>query len=206
MRDVLTISPVIPVLAFDNPDHAVPMARAMVRGGLRVLEVTLRTPTALESIRRIANEVPTAIVGAGTVLDGKQLAQAVAAGSKFLVSPGATDELLDAAAQSGVPLLPGIATASEAMKLASRGITTMKFFPAEQIGGVKLLQALGAPLPHLKFCPTGGINLANAPSYLALPNVLCVGGSWVAPADAFAAQDWARMEKLASEAAALKPT
>jgi 2-dehydro-3-deoxyphosphogluconate aldolase/(4S)-4-hydroxy-2-oxoglutarate aldolase len=205
MREFLTLAPVIPVLAFDNPDHAVPMARAMVRGGLRVLEVTLRTPTALDSIKRIAAEVPEAIVGAGTVLDGKQLRQAIEAGSKFLVSPGVTDELLDAAQATDVPLLPGIATASEAMRLASRGITTMKFFPAEQIGGARLLQALGAPLPHLRFCPTGGINLQNAPSYLALPNVLCVGGSWVAPADAFAAQDWARIERLAAEAAALRP-
>ncbi|MDB5367768.1 MAG: keto-deoxy-phosphogluconate aldolase [Rhodospirillales bacterium] len=204
MREFLTLAPVIPVLAFDNPDHAVPMARAMVRGGLRVLEVTLRTPTALDSIKRIATDVPEAIVGAGTVLDGKQLRQAIEAGSKFLVSPGVTDELLDAAEATDVPLLPGIATASEAMRLASRGITMMKFFPAEQIGGVKLLQALGAPLPHLRFCPTGGINLQNAPSYLALPNVLCVGGSWVAPADAFAAQDWARIERLAAEAAALR--
>lgn len=205
IRDVLAIAPVIPVLTFDNPDHAVPMARALVRGGLRVLEVTLRTKTALESIKRIAAEVPDAIVGAGTVLDGAQLKQAITAGSKFLVSPGVTDELLDAAAANpDVPLLPGVATASEAMKLASRGITTMKFFPAEQIGGARLLQALHAPLAHLRFCPTGGINLANAPTYLALPNVLCVGGSWVAPADAFASEDWARMETLAREAAALK--
>jgi 2-dehydro-3-deoxyphosphogluconate aldolase/(4S)-4-hydroxy-2-oxoglutarate aldolase len=203
MHELLTRAPVIPVLAIDDVERAVPLARALARGGLTVLEVTLRTKTALQSIARIAAEVPEAIVGAGTVLDAAQLRQAIDAGSRFLVSPGATDELLDAAQGAPVPLLPGIATPSEAMRLLARGYRFAKFFPAEQVGGVKLLQALHGPLPQLNFCPTGGVNLANAPSYLALPNVLCVGGSWVAPADALAAGDWARIERLAAEAAAL---
>jgi 2-dehydro-3-deoxyphosphogluconate aldolase / (4S)-4-hydroxy-2-oxoglutarate aldolase len=204
MHELLTRAPVIPVLAIEDLELAVPLARALTRGGLPVLEVTLRTPIALHAIERIAAEVPEAVVGAGTVLDAAQLYQAVEAGSRFLVSPGATDALLDAASGTPVPLLPGCATPSEAMRLLARGYTQMKFFPAEQVGGVNLLRALHGPMPQLRFCPTGGIHLANAPSYLALPNVLCVGGSWVAPADALASRDWARIETLAAEAAALR--
>jgi 2-dehydro-3-deoxyphosphogluconate aldolase/(4S)-4-hydroxy-2-oxoglutarate aldolase len=181
----------------------VPLARALVAGGLRAIEVTLRTRTALESIRRIAGEVEGAVVGAGTVLERGQLRAALDAGARFLVSPGSTPALLDAAGETMVPLLPGAATASEVMNLLSRDFRVMKLFPAEAVGGIKLLRSLCAPLPAALFCPTGGIGLENAPSYLSLPNVACVGGSWVAPADAVAAGDWARIETLSREAAAL---
>lgn len=199
---IMTRAPVIPVLILDDPAQAVGLGRALVDGGLPVLEVTLRTPRALDCIRALA-ELEGAVVGAGTVLDPAQLDRAVAAGSRFLVSPGSAPKLLDAAERSAVPLLPGVATATEAMTLAERGYRRLKFFPAESIGGAAHLAALASPLPGLKFCPTGGITLEKAPKYLASPNVLCVGGSWVAPKDVVAARDWDEIRRLAREAARL---
>jgi 2-dehydro-3-deoxyphosphogluconate aldolase / (4S)-4-hydroxy-2-oxoglutarate aldolase len=183
----------------------VPMARALVAGGLPVIEVTLRTPSALASIKRIAAEVPDAVVGAGTVLTPADVRAAIGAGSQFLVSPGCTDALLDAMQASGVPALPAAATPSEVIALLERGLTHAKFFPATPAGGVPYLKALAGPLPMVRFCPTGGIDLASAPKFLALPNVVCVGGSWLTPADAVAAGDWSRIEQLARQAAELRP-
>ncbi|MGJ6964420.1 bifunctional 4-hydroxy-2-oxoglutarate aldolase/2-dehydro-3-deoxy-phosphogluconate aldolase [Streptosporangium sp. G11] len=201
---LLDIAPVVPVVVIDDPETAVPLARALVAGGLPVIEVTLRTAAALDAIARIAAEVPEAVIGAGTIRTPADVAAAVAAGSKFLVSPGTTPGLVDAMEVSGVPFLPGVATASEVMALADRGVTEMKFFPAEAAGGLPYLKALGGPLPQVRFCPTGGIKLATTPDYLALPNVGCVGGTWLTPADALAAGDYSRIEKLAAEAAALR--
>ncbi|OUC94001.1 bifunctional 4-hydroxy-2-oxoglutarate aldolase/2-dehydro-3-deoxy-phosphogluconate aldolase [Streptosporangium minutum] len=201
---LLDIAPVVPVVVIDDLETAVPLARALVAGGLPVIEVTLRTADALRAIERIAAEVPEAVIGAGTIRTPADVAASVAAGSRFLVSPGSTPKLVDAMEASGVPFLPGVATASEVMALAERGLTEMKFFPAEATGGLPYLKALGGPLPDVRFCPTGGIRLATAPDYLALPNVGCVGGTWLTPADALAAGDYARIEKLAAEAAALR--
>jgi len=201
---LLASSPVVPVLVIDSVATAVPFARALVAGGLPLLEITLRTPAALDVIRAIAEEVEGAVVGAGTVLTPDQLAAVERQGACFAVSSGATDSLLDAARDSAVPLLPGAATASEVMRLLERGYRQMKFFPAEPAGGVAYLKALASPLPEARFCPTGGIDAARARSYLALPNVVCVGGSWVAPAAAVRAGDWARITVLATEAAALR--
>ncbi|MEU8200902.1 bifunctional 4-hydroxy-2-oxoglutarate aldolase/2-dehydro-3-deoxy-phosphogluconate aldolase [Streptosporangium sp. NPDC049046] len=201
---LLDIAPVVPVVVIDDPETAVPLARALVAGGLPVIEVTLRTTAALDSITRIAAEVPEAVIGAGTIRTPADVAASVAAGAKFLVSPGTTPGLVDAMEVSGVPFLPGVATASEVMALADRGVTEMKFFPAEAAGGLPYLKALGGPLPQVTFCPTGGIKLATAPDYLALPNVGCVGGTWLTPADALADGDYSRIEKLAAEAAALR--
>lgn len=201
---LLDIAPVVPVVVIDDPETAVPLARALVAGGLPVIEVTLRTTAALDSITRIAAEVPEAVIGAGTIRTPADVAASVAAGARFLVSPGTTPGLVDAMEVSGVPFLPGVATASEVMALADRGVTEMKFFPAEAAGGLPYLKALGGPLPQVTFCPTGGIKLATAPDYLALPNVGCVGGTWLTPADALAGGDYARIEKLAAEAAALR--
>ncbi|MCW1841024.1 bifunctional 4-hydroxy-2-oxoglutarate aldolase/2-dehydro-3-deoxy-phosphogluconate aldolase [Prosthecomicrobium hirschii] len=199
---IVAMAPVIPVLLFDDPESAVAIGRALVRGGLPVLEITLRTPAALDCLTA-CKAIEGAVVGAGTVLDIDQLTAAVACGAEFLVSPGASPKLIHAAEGSPVPLLPGVATAGEAMTLAEHGYRRMKFFPAEPAGGAEYLKALASPLPHLRFCPTGGITLEKAPKYLALPNVMCVGGSWVVPADAVKARDWARIETLAREAAAL---
>ncbi|GAA1311190.1 bifunctional 4-hydroxy-2-oxoglutarate aldolase/2-dehydro-3-deoxy-phosphogluconate aldolase [Streptomyces sp. NPDC048685] len=201
---VLDLAPVVPVVVLEDAADAVPLARALVAGGLPAIEVTLRTAAALDAIRAIVAEVPDAVVGAGTVISGRNVSDTVAAGARFLVSPGWTDRLLDAMKASGVPFLPGVSTTSEVVALLERGVTEMKFFPAEAAGGTAYLKALSAPLPQARFCPTGGISLASAPSYLALPNVGCVGGSWMVPADAIAAKDWARVERLASEAAALR--
>lgn len=201
---VLDLAPVVPVVVLEDAADAVPLARALVAGGLPAIEVTLRTAAALDAIRAIVAEVPDAAVGAGTVISGRNVSDTVAAGARFLVSPGWTDRLLDAMKASGVPFLPGVSTTSEVVALLERGVTEMKFFPAEAAGGTAYLKALSAPLPQARFCPTGGISLASAPSYLALPNVGCVGGSWMVPADAIAAKDWARVERLASEAAALR--
>jgi 2-dehydro-3-deoxyphosphogluconate aldolase/(4S)-4-hydroxy-2-oxoglutarate aldolase len=201
---ILKAAPVVPVLIIDDFKTAVPLARALVAGGLTALEVTLRTPNALDCIRAIAAEVEGANVGAGTILTPKQFDEAVAAGSTFLVSPGVSPNLLAHALGSPVPLLPGIATAGEAMTLLEAGFGAAKFFPAEQAGGAPYLKALSSPLPGLVFCPTGGVSLKNAPTYLALPNVVCVGGSWVAPAKALAEGDWAAITTLAAEAAGLK--
>ena len=200
---VLTAAPVVPVLTIDDRATAVPLARALVAGGLTALEVTLRTAAGLECIRAIRSEVEGCNVGAGTVLDARQLDEAVAAGATFMVSPGASPRLLAAAKASEVPFLPGVATAGEAMTLAEEGFTILKFFPAEPAGGIAYLKALGAPLPGIRFCPTGGVGPKNAPDYLALANVICVGGSWVAPADALAQGNWTRVTALSREAAQL---
>lgn len=196
------LAPVIPVLVIDDASKARPLAEALVAGGLPVLEVTLRTPAALDAIREMA-KVEGGIVGAGTLLTPEDVAAAIAAGAKFGVSPGATDRLLDACEAADLPLLPGIATSTEAMRLLERGYSVQKFFPAEANGGVPALKSIGAPIPQVRFCPTGGVSPANAPDYLALSNTLCVGGSWVAPKDLVAAGDWAAIEELARTAAAL---
>ncbi|MFF1697076.1 bifunctional 4-hydroxy-2-oxoglutarate aldolase/2-dehydro-3-deoxy-phosphogluconate aldolase [Streptomyces sp. NPDC058257] len=201
---VLDLAPVVPVVVVEDVADAVPLARALVAGGLPAIEVTLRTPAALDAIRAIAAEVPDAVVGAGTVISPQGVADSVDAGARFLVSPGWTDTLLAAMKSSGVPFLPGVSTTSEVVALLERGVHEMKFFPAEAAGGTAYLKSLGGPLPQARFCPTGGIGLASAPSYLALKNVGCVGGSWMLPADAVAAKDWGRIEALAREAAALR--
>ncbi|MFE1240191.1 bifunctional 4-hydroxy-2-oxoglutarate aldolase/2-dehydro-3-deoxy-phosphogluconate aldolase [Streptomyces tendae] len=200
---VLDLAPVVPVVVVDDLADAVPLARALVAGGLPAIEVTLRTPVALDAIRAIAGEVPGAVVGAGTVVTAAQVREVVAAGARFLVSPGWTDALLEAMRASGVPFLPGVSTTSEVVALLERGVREMKFFPAEAAGGTAYLKALAAPLPQARFCPTGGISPASAPEYLSLPNVGCVGGSWMLPKDAVADGDWGRVEALAREAAAL---
>ncbi|WP_329199121.1 bifunctional 4-hydroxy-2-oxoglutarate aldolase/2-dehydro-3-deoxy-phosphogluconate aldolase [Streptomyces sp. NBC_01435] len=201
---VLDLAPVVPVVVLEDAADAVPLARALVAGGLPAIEVTLRTDAALDAIAAIAAEVPDAVVGAGTVISVRNVTDTVAAGARFLVSPGWTDSLLEAMKASGAPFLPGVSTTSEVVALLERGVTEMKFFPAEAAGGTAYLKALSAPLPQARFCPTGGISPGSAPSYLALPNVGCVGGSWMIPADAVAAKDWARVERLAGEAAALR--
>ncbi|MER7175175.1 bifunctional 4-hydroxy-2-oxoglutarate aldolase/2-dehydro-3-deoxy-phosphogluconate aldolase [Streptomyces mesophilus] len=201
---VLDLAPVVPVVVIDEVADAVPLAEALVAGGLPAIEVTLRTPAALDAIRAIAAGVPGAVVGAGTVISAANVRDAVDAGARFLVSPGWTEALLDAMKSSGVPFLPGVSTTSEVVALIERGVSEMKFFPAEAAGGTAYLKSLGGPLPQARFCPTGGIGPASAPGYLALKNVGCVGGSWMLPADAVAAKDWARVEELAREAAALR--
>jgi 2-dehydro-3-deoxyphosphogluconate aldolase/(4S)-4-hydroxy-2-oxoglutarate aldolase len=200
----LKLAPVVPVVIIDDARAAVPMARALVAGGIPAIEVTLRTSAALDAIRAIAAEVEGAVVGVGTVLGGKDLEAARQAGARFAVSPGASPRLLDAADDSELPLLPGVATAGEAMSLLERGYRFLKFFPAVPAGGHKLLGAWASPLPQLRFCPTGGISLANAADFLGLPNVACVGGSWLTPADKLKSGDWAGIELLAREAAALR--
>ncbi len=192
---------VIPVIVIDDAAHAVPLARALVAGGLPAIEITLRTDAALDAIAAIAAEVPDALVGAGTALNGAQFDAAVAAGSKFVVSPGFTLELADAANGSDVPLLPGCVTASEIMAALDEGYSLLKFFPAEQAGGAAYLKSLSSVFRQVRFCPTGGISTANATDYLSLPNVLCVGGSWVAPKDAMVSGDWATVTALARAAA-----
>ncbi len=200
--EICALAPVVPVLVIDDLAHAKPLAQALVAGGLPALEVTLRTPVALDVIRAMA-EVPVGVVGAGTLLTPADVKAAKAAGATFGVSPGATQRLLDACEEEGLPLLAGAVTASEVMALIERGYTVGKFFPAETSGGAAALKAFSSPLPQLKFCPTGGITLANAKTYLSLPNVLCVGGSWVAPKALMEAGDWAGITTLAAEAAAL---
>ncbi|GLZ43784.1 bifunctional 4-hydroxy-2-oxoglutarate aldolase/2-dehydro-3-deoxy-phosphogluconate aldolase [Actinokineospora sp. NBRC 105648] len=201
---LLDISPVVPVVVIEDAAQAVPLAQALVRGGVRIIEITLRTSAALEAIRQIAAEVPDAVVGAGTVTAPEHAVAAQRAGAKFLVTPGTTDKILGAAADTGLPLLPGAATVSEALRLAERGYTELKFFPAEAAGGVPYLKSIAGPLPELRFCPTGGITPESAPAYLALSTVGCVGGSWLTPAKALAAGDFAEIERLAKEAAALR--
>jgi 2-dehydro-3-deoxyphosphogluconate aldolase/(4S)-4-hydroxy-2-oxoglutarate aldolase len=197
-------TPVIPVLTIERAADAVPLARALVAGGLPVIEVTLRTKAALDAIRAIAAEVPDCVVGVGTVLRAADIAAAIAAGAKYLVSPGTPSELAVALADVGIPVLPGCATVSEAMALGARGFKVLKFFPAEASGGVAWLKSIAAPLPELKFCPTGGIDSNNIATYLACPNVLAVGGSWVAPKDAIASGDFARITQLARAASVLR--
>lgn len=204
LEAILRRGPVIPVVTIADAGHAVPLARALLEGGIEVIEVTLRTPAATEAIRRIRAEVPSMIVGAGTVLSSAQLEAVERLDVAFAVSPGATVRLLAAARASPVPLLPGVATASEAMTVLESGFALAKLFPAEPAGGTALLRALAGPLPELRFCPTGGIDAGNAAAYLALSNVLCVGGSWLAPSDAIAARDWGRIAALARTACALR--
>ena len=199
--DIAAAASVIPVLIVEELDHAAPLARALVSGGLTALEVTLRSPVALDVIRAMREAAPEAIVGAGTLRRPADVDACRAAGAEFGVSPGAPDALLDAV--EDWPFLPGCATATEAMRLADRGFSLVKFFPAGPAGGPSLLKALASPLPDIAFCPTGGVSLANAPDYLALPNVRVVGGSWVAPPEALRAGDWDRVAALAREAAAL---
>ncbi|WP_128381486.1 bifunctional 4-hydroxy-2-oxoglutarate aldolase/2-dehydro-3-deoxy-phosphogluconate aldolase [Streptomyces cavernae] len=201
---VVDLAPVVPVVVVTDVADAVPLARALVDGGLPAIEVTLRTPVALEAIRAIADGVPGAVVGAGTVISPANVADSVAAGARFLVSPGWTPMLLDAMEASGVPFLPGVSTTSEVVALLERGVREMKFFPAEAAGGTAYLKSLAGPLPQARFCPTGGIRPESAPSYLALPNVACVGGTWLTPDDAVAARDWDRVARLAREAAKLR--
>lgn len=201
-KAVCDLAPVIPVLVVEDPATAQPLAEALVKGGLPVLEVTLRTDAALEVIAEMA-KVPGGVVGAGTLLTPDDVEKAKAAGATFGVSPGSTPRLMDACEANDLPTLPGAASATEAMALLERGYTVQKFFPAEAAGGAKLLKSLASPLPQIRFCPTGGVSLANAPDYLSLPNTVCVGGSWVAPGKLVKDGDWAGITTLAAEAAAL---
>lgn len=199
---IMTGQPVIPVLKITRAADAAPLARALARGGLPAIEITLRTREALDAIRIAAAEVPEALIGAGTILSARQFDQAVGAGARFIVSPGTTQELLDAARASQVPLLPGAITPSEVMAAVEEGYSLLKFFPAEQAGGVPFLKALASPLAGVRFCPTGGVTAGNAKAYLSLPNVVCVGGSWVAPDELVDAGNWDAIEALAREAVA----
>ena len=200
LRDVLSRARVLPVLKIESAESAVPLARALSAGGLSVLEVTLRTDAAVEAIRRIAAEVPEVTVGAGTVTRRGDVESVREAGGRFAVSPGFVPALADAAREIGLPLLPGVMTPSEALAARDRGFDTLKLFPAGAAGGIALLKALGGPLPELAFCPTGGLGPSSFRDYLALPNVVCVGGSWVAPAAAVATADWRRITGFAREA------
>lgn len=201
---IAALAPVVPVLTVEGPKDGVPLARALVKGGLKALEVTLRTRGALDALSAMAAEVPEAMMGAGTVLTPKQLEQALKAGARFIVSPGCTATLAKEVKAAGVPFMPGIQTVSESMALAEQGFHLLKFFPAEAAGGVNWLKSVAPPLSGIRFCPTGGITAERAPTYLELANVACVGGSWVAPARAVAARDWSEIERLAAIAATLK--
>ena len=202
--DVMQDAPVIPVIVLNDVNHAVPMARALVAGGIRMLEVTLRTPVALQCIERIAREVPEAVVGAGTVRTPAEAQAAARAGARFAVSPGFTNSVGQACRDLGLPLLPGVATGSEIMMAAEAGYTELKFFPAMQAGGPAMLKAWSGPFFDVKFCPTGGVSVSNAKEFLSLPNVICVGGSWLVPTDALAAGDWASITTLAAEAVRMR--
>jgi 2-dehydro-3-deoxyphosphogluconate aldolase / (4S)-4-hydroxy-2-oxoglutarate aldolase len=203
IAEICRLAPVIPVLVIEQAEHAGPLARALVAGGLKALEVTLRTPAALEAIRAMTDAAPEAVVGAGTLRAPADVRAAVAAGARFGVSPGLSTAVLDAAAEAGLPMLPGVATPTEAMAGAERGLEILKFFPAEANGGASVLRAWESPLAGLSFCPTGGVGLDNAREYLGLGNVLCVGGSWVAPKSMVADGNWDGITRLAREAAAL---
>jgi 2-dehydro-3-deoxyphosphogluconate aldolase/(4S)-4-hydroxy-2-oxoglutarate aldolase len=203
MTSILDVSPVIPVVVLDDAAAAVPLARALVEGGVAIIEVTLRSPAALDAVRAIADAVPEILVGAGTVCSPAQVKAAAGAGAGFLVSPGSTDRLLDAFEDSGLPFLTGTATPSDMLRLQEREIHVAKLFPATAVGGTALLAAVYGPLPHLRFCPTGGITAATAPEFLALPNVGCVGGTWLTPRDRVAAADWPAITRLAQATAAL---
>lgn len=204
LEAIMRLAPVIPVVIIEDLADAVPLARALVQGGLKAIEITLRTPVALEAIRAVAQEVEGAVPGVGTVLTSAQYEQAAKAGAKFAVSPGATPNLLDAAEGAGLAPLPGIASASEAMALIERGYQFAKFFPAEAAGGAPFLASIASPLPQLKFCPTGGITPEIAPHYLKLPNVICVGGSWMLKPATLKARDWAAVTAAAKLAVGLK--
>jgi len=201
-EQVLSTGPVVPVIVVNQPEHAVPMAKALVAGGIRVLEVTLRTPVVMDALRAIIREVPEAIVGAGTVINTQQLKEVTDAGAQFVISPGLTESLLRAATEGPVPLIPGISTVSELMMGMDHGLREFKFFPAEANGGVRALSALAGPFPQVRFCPTGGISPANYRDYLALKSVLCIGGSWLVPDDALQQGNWARITQLARDAIA----
>jgi 2-dehydro-3-deoxyphosphogluconate aldolase / (4S)-4-hydroxy-2-oxoglutarate aldolase len=201
---ILDAVPVMPVVVVDRVEDAVPLARALVAGGLPAIELTLRTPVALDSIRAIADEVPEILLGAGTITTPGQAKEAADAGARFLVSPGATPALLSGMLDTGLPFLPGTATVSEVLTVLEAGLTEMKFFPAEASGGAAYLKSIASPVPAARFCPTGGITAASAPAYLALPNVGCVGGSWLTPGDLVRAGDWAAITRLAAEAAQLR--
>lgn len=198
-HDVLDLSPVVPVVALNDPDNAPALGQALLRGGIRTIEVTLRTPAALTAIERLATEVADIVIGAGTIIDADQAKRAAQAGAQYLVTPGSTEQLLDAVSVTGLPCLPGVSTVSEAMRMRERGHTALKFFPAQPCGSVEFLKAIAGPLPDLRFCPTGGISPSTMRDYLALPNVGCVGGSWITPANVLAAGDWARVEELARD-------
>jgi 2-dehydro-3-deoxyphosphogluconate aldolase/(4S)-4-hydroxy-2-oxoglutarate aldolase len=202
---VAALGPVIPVLQFDSVEQGEQTARALYEGGIRVLEITLRTPAGLGVIERMAKFADDLVVGVGTLTRPEQVAAAVSAGARFGVSPGLTDALADAAKAQGLALLPGVATSSEILIALAHGYRTLKLFPAEQVGGIGMLKAFGGPFNDVKFCPTGGVTAASAPNYLALPNVVCVGGSWLTPAAMMRAGDWAGITKLAREASALRP-
>lgn len=201
-EEIFNQGPVVPVLVIKDVEHAVPLAKALIAGGIRVLEVTLRTEAALEVIAKIAKEVPEAIIGAGTVTNRAQLQQVIDAGAKFAISPGLTSDLLKAGNEGSIALIPGISSISELMTAVDHGYTHLKFFPAEASGGVKALKAIGGPFPDIKFCPTGGISPSNYNDYLALPNVCCAGGSWLAPEDAMINGEWEKITELAKQAVA----
>lgn len=202
-HEVMRTGPVIPVIVIEDGAHAVPLAEALVAGGVRVLEITLRTPASLEAVRAIATRVESAIVGVGTITDPGDFAKAIDAGARFGVSPGLTPALIEAALASRLPLLPGVMTPSEIVAARAAGFRALKFFPAQQAGGIGMLKALAGPFPDVTFCPTGGITALTAPDFLALPNVACVGGSWLTPADALRNGDWPRITGLAREASRL---
>ncbi len=206
LLDIMRTSPVIPVIAIDNIDHAVPLARALVAGGIRVLEVTLRTAHGLPAIRAMAEQVPDAIVGVGTLTQSQEFAAARDAGAVFGVSPGLTPSLIEAAQKSGLPLLPGVMTPSEVMAAREAGFRQLKLFPAVPAGGIGMLNAISGPLPDVTFCPTGGISQETAGQFLACGNVACVGGSWLTPKDALQAGDWSRITALAAAASKLRPS
>jgi 2-dehydro-3-deoxyphosphogluconate aldolase/(4S)-4-hydroxy-2-oxoglutarate aldolase len=199
-KEIMAISPLMPVMVINNADHAVPLAKALVAGGLKVLEITLRTDAALESIRRIVAEVPEAVVGAGTIINEETLHAAIDAGAEFIISPGTTSALADAALKTGVAFIPGVATPSEALAMFEKGITEMKFFPAEAAGGIPMLKSIGAPIPQITFCPTGGVNQKNVADYYSQPNVGVVGGSWMCAASLVDAEDWDEITRLSIEA------
>lgn len=204
IENILTSAPVVPVVVIENLEDAVPLAKALFNGGLKALEITLRTPVAAEAVKLMKEAVPEAYVGTGTVIDKATFEASLAAGADFMVSPGVNDELLALAKESDIPFLPGAATPSEVMNLASHGFKFLKFFPAEAAGGAPMLKSIGGPLPQVKFCPTGGISLETAPKYLALDNVVCVGGTWMLDKELIANKDWQAIEALAKQASEVK--
>ena len=205
LTEIVAATSVMPVMVIDRIDDAVPLAQALVEGGIRVLEITLRTEAGLEAVKRIRQEVPGAIVGVGTISSPQLLEASIEAGAAFGVSPGTPPTLLKAIVASGLPFFPGVATMTEVMQVMEAGLTVMKFFPAVAAGGVKMLESFAGPFPQVEFCPTGGINAANAPEFFKLKNVVCVGGSWLTPKNLIANGDWAGITRLAQEATTLKP-
>jgi len=203
-EDVMKLSPVMPVVVIDDADLAEPLARVLLAAGIKTIEITLRTPAALDAIKAVAKNAPEMIVGAGTVLNMKDLEAAMEAGARYALSPGGTPKLLKAARNAPIPFIPGVSTSSEIMRGLDQGYTHFKLFPAEQLGGVSTLKALAGPFPNVRFCPTGSITPEKAPAYLALDNVLCVGGSWIAPLEKIKAQDWAAVKATATQAMALR--